>query len=151
MGQHEDTMDAQKVFSKTIKHYTTSIIADISASDILAYLATMKFGSGKWNGTAVSLIYHWQEQARLYDDIVGRTNSLTDIVKLTLLKNSVSLVPELRAVQTTADQLKAAPGNTLQTYDQYCTLLISAATTYDDNIKRSSGFPGLVVGSTKTS
>ena len=72
---------------------------------------------------------------------MGRTNSLTDIVKLTLLKNSVSLVPELHAVQTTADQLKTAPGNALQTYDQYCTLLISATTTYDDNIKRSSGVP----------
>ena len=60
LGQHEDTMDAQQVFSKTIKHYTTSRIADISASDILAYLTTMKLGSGKWNGTAVSFISHWQ-------------------------------------------------------------------------------------------
>ena len=52
----------------------------------------------------------------------------------TMLKTAVFDIEELRAVQNTADQLKVFTGKG-QTYEEYCTLLISAATSYDDNHK----------------
>ena len=55
----------------------------------------------------------------------------------TMLKTAVFDIEELRAVQNTADQLKLFTGKG-QTYEEYCTLLISAATSYDDNHKPKS-------------
>ena len=43
----------------------------------------------------------------------------------------------MRAVQNTADQLKIFTGKG-QTYEEYCSLLISAATSYDDHHKPKS-------------
>ena len=55
-------------------------------------------------------------------------------MKHTLLKTAVSQVKELCAVQDTADQLRTNTGR-IQTYTEYCSLLISAATTYDKMFK----------------
>ena len=56
----------------------------------------------------------------------------------TMLKTSVFDIEELRAVQNTADQLKVFTGKG-QTNEKYFTLMISAATPYDDNHKHKEG------------
>ena len=55
----------------------------------------------------------------------------------TMLKTAVYGIEELRAVQNTADQLKIFTGHG-QTQEEYCTLLISAAASYDDQHKPKS-------------
>jgi hypothetical protein len=51
-----------------------------------------------------------------------------------MLQNAVNGIDELRQVKNTADHMGAISGTTL-TYDEYVTLLLSAASAYDDQFK----------------
>ena len=139
VGEHEVDRDAQQVFKKVIDFYLHSRTADIDASASLKYITSAKLGEGTWNGTTVGFISHWQEQVRQYNKIVDEVDVIGPNLMHTMLKTAVFDIEELRAVQNTADQLKVFTGKG-QTYEEYCTLLISAATSYDDNHKPKS-FP----------
>ena len=69
--------------------------------------------------------------------IVDNTDVIGPTLMHTMLKTAVYGIEELRAVQNTADQLKVFTGHG-QTYEEYYTLLISAATSYDDHHKTKS-------------
>ena len=56
----------------------------------------------------------------------------------TLLKNAVFNILELIKVQDTADQIKVVTDRQ-PTYEDYCSLLVSAEITYD-NAHKSKGF-----------
>ena len=134
VGQHEVDRDAQQVFKKVINFYLHSRTADIDASAILKYITSAKLGEGTWKGTTVGFISHWQEQVRQYNKIVDNADVIGPTLMHTMLKTAVYGIEELRAVQNTADQLKIFTGHG-QTYEEYCALLISAATSYDDHHK----------------
>ena len=51
-------------------------------------------------------------------------------IKHTMLENAVSGIADLRAVKIQAAQFRAQMGTNL-TYEQYCTLVLSAAQAYD--------------------
>ena len=110
-----------------IDFYQHSRKADIDASSTLKYITTAKLGEGTWKGTIVGFISHWQEQVRQYNKIVDDVEIIGPNLMHTMLKTAVFGIEELRAVQNTADQLQVFTGKG-QTYEEYCTLLISAAT-----------------------
>ena len=62
----------------------------------------------------------------------------------TMLKTAVYGIEELRAVQNTADKLKVFTGYG-QTYEEYCTLLIFEATSYDDHHKPNHFYPVVIL------
>ena len=134
VGQHEADRDEQKVFQKVIDFYLHSRTSDIDASSTLKYITSAKLGEGTWNGTTVGFISHWQEQVRQYNKVVDEIDVIRPNLMHTMLKTAVFGIEELRAVQNTADQLQVFTGKG-QTYEEYCKLLISAATSYDDNHK----------------
>ena len=134
VGQHEVDRDAQKIFEKVINFYLHSRTADIDASSMLKYITSAKLGEGTWNGTTVAFISHWQKQVRQYNKIVDQIDVLGPTLMHTMLKTAVYDIEELRMVQNTADQLKIFTVKG-QTYEEFCTLLISAATSYDDHHK----------------
>ena len=134
VGQHEHDHNDQQVFAKLINYYLNSRIADIESNDILQYITSTRFGQGKWRRTAVSFISHRKEQVRQYNKLVEKDEEIQNKLKHSLLKTAVADVVELRTVQDTADQLRTNTGK-VQTYDQYLSLLISAATTYDNKHK----------------
>lgn len=88
VGQHEYDHDAQQVFSKLINYYLNSRIEDIVSNDILQYITFVKFGQGKWRGTAVSFISHWKEQVSQYNKLVEEEEEIQDKLKNNLLKSS---------------------------------------------------------------
>jgi hypothetical protein len=51
-----------------------------------------------------------------------------------MIQNAVNGIDELRQVKNTADHMATTSGATL-TYDEYVTLLLSAASAYDDQLK----------------
>ena len=55
---------------------------------------------------------------------------MSDSIKHTMLENEVNGITDIRAVKTKAAQFRAQMGTNL-TYDQYCTLVLSAAQAYD--------------------
>ena len=93
--EHEHDHDAQKVFAKVIAYYLKQRAADIEASDLLTYITTAKFGLGKWKGTAVSFISHWEEQVRQYNKLIHNDEKIRDTLKFSLLKTAVADVVEL--------------------------------------------------------
>ena len=133
-GQHEADRDAQKVFEKVLTFYTDTRNSDIDFTDILKYITSARLGTGNCNGTTVSLIFHWQEKVRQYNKIVDEAKVIGPELMHTLLKNAAFGILELRQVQDTADPLKVVTGRE-PTYEDYCSLLVSAAITYDDNHK----------------
>ena len=74
---------------------------------------------------------------RKYNKIVDDVDVIGPTLMHTILKTTVYGIEELRAVKNTADQLKVFTGHG-QTYDEYCTLLIYEATSYDDHHKPKS-------------
>ena len=129
---YELDYDAQKVYSLLAAHATTSTRADIESQHILTYITTARFGVGDsgWKGTGHSFILHWQNKVREYEDMVPRENYFSEGIKLTMLQNAVSGVPELHAVKVQA-QYDKVRGLVALDYDKYCTLLLSTATNYD--------------------
>ena len=131
---HEHDFDAQKAYQKIKAYHLQSTKAKMESSVILSYITSAKLGEGTWNGTTEAFIIHWQNQVRLYEKHVPPSDHFSDGQKRVMLQNSVHGINELRQVKNTADQMGANSGTTL-TYDEYASLLLSAATAYDDQFK----------------
>ena len=128
--QYEDTFDAQMVYQKLAEHHLRSTKAMIESSTILSYITSARLGNGEWNGTTEGFITHWNNQVRLYERQVPLTDHFSDGQKRTMLENAVAPIAELRQVKNNADLEKTKTGRRL-TYEEYLSLLLSAATTYD--------------------
>ena len=129
--KYELTYNAQQVYKEISDHHFKSTKAALVSSDLLTYITGNRLGSD-WKGTLGSYIVHWQEQVRLYESLVPSKDHFSDGQKRVMLQNAVNKVQELRRVQTTIEIQKTNTGNDLN-YDQYCSLLVSAAQAYDKN------------------
>jgi hypothetical protein len=107
------------------------------ASDLLTYTTSSKFGDGTWKGTAQGFILNWQDKVRQYESILPAKDHLTATIKRNLLENAVRQVQEVQAIKTQAAQHKTQTGGIELTYEQYCSLLSSAAQEYDGSLVRS--------------
>jgi len=67
---------------------------------------------------------------RLYEKQVPVMEHFSSDQKHVMLQNAVHPVTALRAIKDQADQHKTHSGITI-TYEQYCNLLLSAASNYD--------------------
>ena len=72
---------------------------------------------------------HWLEQVRIYNTLKPG-QPMANVMKQMLLENAVNPIEELHAVKNTAQLLKVTSGND-PTFEQYCTLLATAAIQYD--------------------
>ena len=132
--QNEVNRDTQQVFKNVINYYLHSSTADIGDSAILKYITSAKLGEDTWNGTTVGFISQWQDQVRQYNKIVDNSDVIWPTLMHIILKTAVYIIKELRKVQNSADHLKIFTSHG-QTYEEYWTLLISAAITYEDHHK----------------
>jgi hypothetical protein len=108
------------------------------ASDLLKYIKSSKFGDDTWKDTAQGFILNWQDKVRQYESILpAKKDHLTATIKRNSLENAVGQVQELRAIKTQAAQHKTQNGGIELTYEQYYSLLSSAAQEYDGSLVRS--------------
>ena len=128
--KYERTYDAQSIYVELCEYSKTSTQANIQASNILSYITTVKLHKIAWKGTYHSFILHWVNKLRLYEDMVPIEDHFTDSVKKTMLENTVVGVTSLKSVKNQADHDKAHGRGTLS-YDNYLTLLLSAAAVHD--------------------
>ena len=136
--EHEHDFDAQQVYKKIKDYHLKSTKAKMESSGILSYITSTKLGDGTWNGTTEAFIINWQNQVRLYEKHVPPSDHFSDGQKRIMLQNAVNGIDELRQVKNTADHMGATTGSTLS-YDEYITLLLSAASAYDDQFKVKKG------------
>ena len=127
---HEMDYDAQAVYSKLKAHHLKSTKAMIDSSTILSYITSARLGNGEWKGSTEGFILHWQDQVRLYERQVPTSDHFSDGQKRIMLENAVHSVSELRQVKNNADLEKTKTG-VIFSYDQYSSLLLSAAVAYD--------------------
>lgn len=129
--EHEADFDAHTIYKELSDHARKSTQAAIDSSELLSYITTTRMSNDRWRGTAKSFILHWCDKLRLYEDLVEASDRFTDNVKMAMLQNAVSGIAALHQVKTTAAH-EIARGGTALTYQQYKTLLLSAAATYDE-------------------
>jgi hypothetical protein len=108
--------------------------AKMESSVILLYITSSRLCEGTWNGTTESFIFNWQNQVWLYGKHVPPSDHFSDGQKRIMLQNAVNGIMELRQAKNTADQMGNTSGSML-TYDAYTTLLLYAASAYDDQFK----------------
>jgi hypothetical protein len=135
---HKQDFDAHKVYKKLKDYHLKSTKAKIESSVILSCITSAKLGDGTWNGTTEAFVINWQNQVRIYEKHGSSTDHFSDGQKRVLLQNAVNGIDELCLVKNTADHMATTSGTTL-TYNEYVTLLLSAASAYNDqfNPKRS--------------
>ena len=132
--EHENDYDAQKVYQKLVDHHLKSTKAMIDSSSILSYITSVRLGNGMWKGTTEAFVVHWENQVRLYERQVPMTDHFSDGQKRTMLENAVAPIDELRQIKNNADLEKTKTGRTL-TFNEYTSLLLSAAVAYDESFK----------------
>ena len=126
----EDTYGIQNAYKELCNNHCKSTKAALVSSDLLAYITGNRLGSD-WKGTLSSYIVLWQEQVRLYESLVPSKNHFSDGQKRVMLQDAVNKVQELRQAQTTVEMQQTNTGKDLN-FDQYCSLLVSAAQAYDN-------------------
>ena len=127
---HEHDYDAQAIFASLQAHAKASTQASIDTAVLLSYITTTKLHESKWRGTSHSFVLHWCDRVRTYEELVDPADHFTGNVKLIMLQNAVSGVPALHQVKTQSAHDIAHGGKAL-TFEQYKTLLLSAASAYD--------------------
>ena len=127
--QHEDDFDAQAIYKKLQEHAKTSTQATLDSSSLLTYLTSARLDT-KWGGTAHAFILNWCDKLRTYEDMLPVRDHLSQTVKMNLLQNTVAGVDDLNQVKLRSAH-DVAHGQRALDYEQYKTLLLSAATTYD--------------------
>jgi hypothetical protein len=135
---HEHDFDAQKVYKKLKDYHLKSTKAKIESSVLLSYITSAKLGDCTWNGTTEAFVINWQNQVRLYKKTVPPL-IIFPIVRNALCSNGID---ELRQVKNTVDHMATTSGTTL-TYNEYVTLLLSAASAYDDQFKPKQSFSAI--------
>ena len=128
--EHSKTRDAQKVYAGLVKYYTTSSVATYGTTRIMKYLTTAKYDSA-WSGSSTSFLLHWKNQYQQFNDLVRPEERLNDRIARTLLSTAVAECPDMRNILTIID-INNTNGNTTDiNFDQYFTLLQTAAIAYD--------------------
>ena len=127
--QHESDYNAQAIFRKLKQHALSSTQASLDSSTLLTYLTSARLDS-KWRGTAHAFILNWCDKLRTYEDMLPIGDHFSEGVKLNLLQNTVAGVDELNQVKLQSAH-DVAHGQRALCYEQYKTLLLSAATAYD--------------------
>jgi len=133
--EHATDRNAQQAYDKIRKHHTASTKAKMASSDLLTYITSTRLGTTAWRGATEGFITHWQKQVRKYERLCEPTEHFSDGQKMTMLQNAVNPVDQLAAVKQNAELERTKTGVAL-TYDQYCSLLISAAVVYDQSSAR---------------
>ncbi|CAJ1928447.1 unnamed protein product [Cylindrotheca closterium] len=137
--QYDKTYDAQSIYRDLCKFYTQSIKATSTANTKLQWLTTAQLTADQWPGSHVSFILHWLDTLRQYHEVAKHPTPEEQLI--VMLSNAVRLVPYLRNVFDTSEQLALQNNNRPLTFDEYASLLEAAAQNHDEVTKGSKPKP----------
>ena len=120
---HEHDSDAQTIFAALIDHAKVSTQATIDTAQLLKYITTVQLHDSLWKGTTHSFILHWCDKVRIYEGLVPKADHFTSNLKMIMLQNTVSGVPDLHRVQTQSAH-DVAHGKPKLTFESYKVLLM---------------------------
>ncbi|KAG7338517.1 reverse transcriptase RNA-dependent DNA polymerase [Nitzschia inconspicua] len=131
--KHQAKKDAQAAYAALMEHHRQSVVADIKANQIMAYLTTSTIGDGKFKGTTSEFIAHWSDQVRQYETIKGESSAFNDNEKIIHLSRAVATISELRQVKIVAEWMRTSTKDPIE-FQRYYELLSAAAAQYDDSL-----------------
>ena len=129
MRMHKNAEYQAQLVLRDIKKYgEESTTASIASSKIMEYLVSAKWGSPttRWKGGATGYVRYWKEQCRCYEEMTG-IDPFPDRTKITMLQSAVSTLPELNAIKTQDEHMRAVNKDYKLSFQAYYDLLISAA------------------------
>ena len=138
--KYESTWNAQEAYNELTKHHLSSTRARIDSSAVLVYITSSRIDDEEWKGKTGSFILKWIDQVRLYERYVPLSDRFSEGQKLVILQNAVAPNVQLRQVKTMVDLEKLKTGKSIE-FDDYVTLLLSAATLYDEQYKSKNAAP----------
>jgi hypothetical protein len=88
---HHANANAQAIYKELSEYALQSTKASLDSASLLAYITSAKLGDGKWKGSTHAFVLHWQDQIRLFADLVGNhTYFADDLLRTTMLENTVT-------------------------------------------------------------
>ena len=127
--KHFKTYDAQKAYAELCAYHKNSVTADHEMQEIMTFLHTAKVGKFR---SCTKFIMFWKSQLEAYNDMIEKeVDKYSELQAKKLLENAVMEVGALQNVQTTAKISGGQPSQSPITFDEYYTLLHSAALIYD--------------------
>ena len=137
IAQYQDKHDAQKMYAALVRHQTKSTKAELTSEELMEYLISSRINDGKWRGTTESYILHWHKQLQDYNKVSPA--KFVDAQASIMLSSAIQAIPDLRAIKTTARQLRSSGSgaSSAQTFQDYLDLLLSAAQEYDKTLSKS--------------
>jgi hypothetical protein len=144
LREHENTMDAQAVWSEMCTAYDTGTAESVKAADIMKYVMTTRITDGGWTGTKKNYILHWEDQIRQFNDLTDPAMHLHESWKQVMLELAVSDLPDFARVRDIADLIQTATKNNTAgafhlDYTSYRSLLLSTAERIDAEETESGG------------
>ena len=79
--QYKHNADARSVWRDLLTHMKTSTTAKINTRKIFQYTTNVKIDDGSWRGIASTILTHWTEQVRIYDENIESNARLSDDAK----------------------------------------------------------------------
>ena len=126
------TKDTRACWAELKLFYSLCQTSKISSQKISAYLTTTRLEQINWRGNQQQFINHYQEQSRLYNEMVKPVDRYSDSMLVQFLSLAVSGVPNLAQVGTLHQMVLSAGGTaTTMTFPEYVAALGNAAQMYD--------------------
>jgi len=133
--ENRDTKDTRIIWKAIQEHYNSSQVAEIRLTTITNYISSADFSDGRFKGGLQSCILHYAEQVRNYNELAE--DPLSDSQAVMFLSRAVSLVPCLSEVLNNDKVSRRATAKIMKTpvvpitFEEYLSLLIDKASTYD--------------------
>ena len=129
--------DTRKLWKELIEHYGASMSGMLRAQKISGYLTSTRLHEIGWRGLIQNFILHWQEQARIYNEI--SEEPYTDAQLIQFLNACVSGTDSLKDVLTVYKTAQSATGTSIPLqFVDYIQKLILAAQVIDAGNNRST-------------
>ena len=120
---HIEDKDTRAIWKEICETLKTNMTSELKSQTILTYLSSTRLNDGKWRGTEEAYVLHYQQQVRLYNEMMG-VNGLSDIQSVNMLQVAVSGTDNLKTVlQMQRNSRKAANNNNPITFSEYVALL----------------------------
>ena len=81
-------LNAQNAYTELSKQALNSTASTLSAMDLMEYITSARLVPGsKWVGNTSEFINHWMNQVRKYNDMGYPNNTISDVMKLSMVQN----------------------------------------------------------------
>ena len=99
LRKEKASLNAQNVYAELRKQALKSTAATLNAMDYMQYITSAKLGpKSTWVGTTSAFLNHWMNQVKKYDDMGDPNDTISDVMKLAMVQNTVRYIPALDGI-----------------------------------------------------